>query len=157
FSRAIASVIVFQDWPNVLAIARENAERHGLGARAHYLGGSVFDVDLAQLPGAGFDAVLVTNFLHHFERERCVDLLARCRAGLAQGGRVAVLEFALADDRVTPPQSAAFDFVMLATTPRGEAYTASEYGKMFVEAGLARPERHDVPSSCHTVLIAGAR
>lgn len=155
--RSPTSEVVFQDWPNVLAIARRNAECAGLGARAHYLGGSAFEVDLAQLPGKGFDAVLVTNFLHHFERERCVELLARCRAGLAGGGRVAVLEFALEDDRVTPPQSAAFDFVMLATTPRGEAYTVSEYGRMFVAAGLARPERHDMPLSGHTVLVAPAR
>jgi SAM-dependent methyltransferase len=155
--RAPACQVVFQDWSNVLAVARENVERAGLAQRAHYLAGSAFEVDLARVPGQPFDVVLVTNFLHHFERERCVDLLARCRAGLAPGGRVALLEFALEDDRVTPLQSAGFDFVLLATTPRGEAYTVSEYGRMFAQAGLAHPERHDLPPSGHTVLVAGAR
>ena len=68
----------------------------------------------------------------------------------------AVLEFALGEDRVTPPPSATFDLVMLATTPQGEAYTIGEYGKMFADAGLARPERHDLPDGSHTVLLAGA-
>lgn len=155
--RSPRTEVVFQDWSNVLTVARENAERAGLGARAHSLAGSAFEVDFDSVPGQAFDLVLVTNFLHHFERERCVAFLARCRAGLSARGRVAVLEFLLEDDRVTPLQSAGFDLVMLATTPRGEAYTVSEYGKMFVEAGLAPPERHDLPQSAHTVLVAGAR
>ena len=70
---------------------------------------------------------------------------------------MAALEFALADDRVSPPQSASFDLVMLATTPRGQAYTTSEYGKMFVDAGLAAPERNDLPFGSQTALVAGAR
>ena len=145
--------VVAQDWSNVLAVARENAERAGVGARLRLLPGSAFEVDF----GTGFDAVLVTNFLHHFEREACVRFLAKCRAALAKGGRVALLEFALEEDRVTPPQSASFDIVMLATTPRGEAYTVGEYGKMFADAGLARPQRHDLPNSTHAVLVAGVR
>jgi ubiquinone/menaquinone biosynthesis C-methylase UbiE len=149
--RSPTSELVFQDWANVLVVARENAERAGLAARTRSLPGSAFEVDF----GTGFDAILVTNFLHHFERAECVRFLAKCRAALSKTGRVAVLEFALEDDRVTPPPSAAFDLVMLASTPRGEAYTASEYGRMFVDAGLAAPERHDLPMSTHTVLLAG--
>ena len=155
--RSPKTEVVLQDWQNVLAVARENAERAGVAKRVHTLAGNAFEVDFGSVPGKGFDAILVTNFLHHFERERCVSFLARCRAGLAPRGRVALLEFALEDDRVRPPQSAGFDLVMLATTPRGEAYTVTEYGAMFADAGLAHPERHDLPLGSHTVLIAGAR
>ena len=155
--RSPACEVVFQDWPNVLAVAREHAERAGLAERARTLAGSAFDVEFRESGEPGFDAILVTNFLHHFEREACVRFLAKCRAALAPRGRVAVLEFALADDRVTPPHPAAFDLVMLATTPRGECYTVSEYEKMFADAGLARPERHDLPGGSHAVLMAAAR
>lgn len=151
--RAPGTELVAQDWPGVLAVARANAEAAGLAARFRTLPGSAFDVDL----GRGHDAILVTNFLHHFERERNVAFLARCRAALAPGGRVAVLEFRLEDDRLTPPQSASFDLVMLATTPRGEAYTLSEYAAMFTAAGLARPESHPLAGSSHVVLVAGER
>lgn len=150
--RSAASEVVFQDWPNVLAVAREHAEEAGLAVRARYLPGSAFEVDF----GSGFDAVLVTNFLHHFGREACVRFLAKCRAALANGGRVAVLEFVLAEDRLTPARSATFDLVMVATTPHGEAYTVGEYGKMFVDAGLARPEQHDLQDGSHAVFVAGA-
>ena len=138
-------------------VAREHAERAGLAKRARTLAGSAFDVEFREPGEPGFDAILVTNFLHHFEREACVRFLGKCRAALAPRGRVAVLEFALADDRVTPPHPAAFDLVMLATTPRGECYTVSEYEKMFTDAGLARPERHDLPGGSHAVLVAPAR
>jgi hypothetical protein len=67
-----------------------------------------------------------------------------------------VLEFVLEEDRLTPGRSAAFDLVMVATTREGEAYTVAEYDKMFADAGLARPERHDLPEGTHTVLMAGA-
>jgi hypothetical protein len=149
--------VVFQDWPSVLAVARAHAEGAGLAKRAHSLPGSAFEVEFRAPGDVGFDAILVTNFLHHFERALCVRFLAKCRAALAPRGRVAVLELALADDRVSPPHPAAFDLVMLATTPRGESYPLSEYEGMFVDAGLARPERHDLPTGAHAVLVAGTR
>src|SRR5262245_56279802 len=65
--RAPESTVVFQDWENVLAVAREHAEAAGLAPRARYLAGSAFDVDF----GRGYDAILVTNFLHHFGRDAC--------------------------------------------------------------------------------------
>lgn len=150
--RAQARELVFLDWPGVLAVARENAAAAGMSARTRYLPGSAFDVDL----GSGFDAILVPNFLHHFSREACTRFLARCRAALAPRGRVAVLEFLLADDRVTPARSASFDLVMVATTRAGEAYTVGEYEEMFLAAGLARPERHDLAEETHTALLAGS-
>lgn len=144
--------VVFQDWPGVLAVTREHVEAEGLGPRASYVGGSAFEVAL----GGPYDAILVTNFLHHFGPEEGSRFLARCRAALAPGGRVAVLEFVLEEDRVTPPRSAAFDLVMVATTRAGAAYTVAEYGEMFRAAGLAHPERHDLAEGAHTVLVAGA-
>lgn len=145
--------VAFLDWPGVLAVARENAERAGLAARARYLAGSAFDVEL----GGPHDAILVTNFLHHFDHATNVRFLARCRAALAPRGRVAVLEFRLDEDRVTPPESAGFDLVMLATTPHGEAFTLGEFGRMFTDAGLVAPERHDLELGTSTALVAGAR
>lgn len=148
--RAKSAEVTFLDWENVLAVARENAVAAGIGERARYLAGSALEVDF----GRGFDLVLVPHFLHHFERESCARVLAKARAALARGGRVAVLEFLVNEDRVTPSHAAAFDLVMLATTPRGEAYTVEEYVEMFTTAGLEHPERHDLADGAHTVLVA---
>jgi 2-polyprenyl-3-methyl-5-hydroxy-6-metoxy-1,4-benzoquinol methylase len=59
------------DWANVLTVATENANRMGVGDRHHLIEGSAFDVDF----GDGYDVVLVTNFLHHFDAATCTDFM----------------------------------------------------------------------------------
>jgi 2-polyprenyl-3-methyl-5-hydroxy-6-metoxy-1,4-benzoquinol methylase len=70
------------DWPTVLTVAHENASAAGVAQRYRTIGGSAFDVDW----GEGYDVVLLTNFLHHFDRDTCIDLLARARRLLRSGG-----------------------------------------------------------------------
>jgi len=138
------------DWPNVLAVAEENARAAGVGSRHRLLPGSAFEVDL----GSGWDLVLVPNFLHHFDRPTCTGFLRRVRTALAPKGRVAIVEFVPNEDRVTPPQAAAFASVMLAGTPAGDAYTYADLQTMCREAGLARTERHDLQPSPQTAVVA---
>src|SRR5689334_2611577 len=57
--------VTFQDWENVLEVARENVASRGVSGKASFLPGSFFDVEL----GTGFDLILLPNFLHHFDRE----------------------------------------------------------------------------------------
>jgi len=138
------------DWPNVLEVAKENAQAAGVADRYHPNPGSAFDVDY----GTGYDLVLLTNFLHHFDKETCETLLSKVRASLADGGRVATLEFVPNDDRVTPPQAAAFSMQMLGGTPSGDAYTFAELEQMFQNAGFARSEMHELPPTIERVVIS---
>jgi ubiquinone/menaquinone biosynthesis C-methylase UbiE len=133
--------VVAQDWANVLAVARENAERLGVADRVAMLPGSALTVDL----GGPYDLVLLTNFLHHFPPAECESLLRRVHAALAPGGRAVALDFVVNEDRVSPPAAAAFSLVMLATTPAGDVYTLPEYEAMFRAAGFAGVERHALP------------
>ena len=137
------------DWANVLEIARENAEKFGVADRHHIIEGSAFDVDF----GDGYDLVLLTNFLHHFDPETCERLLGKIRASLADGGKVMTLEFIPNDDRVSPPSEALFSLVMLAATPAGDAYTFGELKTMFENAGFARNEHIPLaPMPQHLVI-----
>jgi 2-polyprenyl-3-methyl-5-hydroxy-6-metoxy-1,4-benzoquinol methylase len=129
------------DWPSVLEVARDNAQGAGVGARHHLLPGSVFDRDL----GSGYNLVLLTNFLHHFDISTNVALLRKVRPALAPGGRVATLDFVPNEDRVTPPLSAAFSMTMLGHTTGGDAYTFAEYDHMFRSAGFSSIELHPLP------------
>ncbi|MBS1860031.1 MAG: methyltransferase type 12, partial [Acidobacteria bacterium] len=113
------------------------------------LPGSAFEVDY----GGPYDIVLLTNFLHHFDRATCVGLLRKVHAALKPGGRAAALEFVPNEDRVSPPMAAAFALVMLASTPSGDAYTLSEYESMYREAGFARIAGHPVPAGPHTIVM----
>lgn len=124
------------DWANVLQVATENAQKFGVAARHHLIEGSAFDVHY----GDGYDVVLLTNFLHHFDKSTCETLLRKIRQSLADGGRVMTLEFVPNDDRVSPPNEAMFSLVMLAGTPAGDAYTFTELKEMFENAGFSSSE-----------------
>ena len=136
------------DWAPVLALAKENAKSAGVGARHHLLPGSFFDRDL----GAGYNLVLITNFLHHFDPETNEKILKKVRAALAPGGRVVALDFVPNDDRVTPPAAAVFSMTMLGHTLAGDAYTFAEYDRMFRNAGYSSSEIRPLPGPMSVIL-----
>jgi SAM-dependent methyltransferase len=143
--------VVAQDWPNVLAVAAENARTAGVMDRFSTIPGSAFDVDF----GSGHAVVLLTNFLHHFDPETCTTLLRKVHAALAPGGRAVALEFVPDADRVTPPAAGAFALTMLATTPAGDAWTQAEYDAMFRAAGFAQGVTlHELPPTPQRLLVA---
>ena len=144
--------ITGQDWEPVLRVALENARKAGVDARYDTLPGSAFDVDF----GGPFDAVLLTNFLHHFDPPTCVSLLKKVHAVLRPGARAAALEFVPNEDRVSPPIPAAFSMVMLASTAAGDAYPLSELKAMYQEAGFSGVTAHPIPMSAHTVVLGTA-
>ncbi len=137
------------DWAPVLRVALENARKAGVEERYDMLPGSAFEVNF----GGPNDAVLLTNFLHHFDKPTCVSLLEKVHGALGPGGRVATLEFVPNEDRVSPPMAAAFSMTMLASTPAGDAYTLSELSSMYDQAGFAGITAHPIPMSPHTIVL----
>ena len=142
--------VVALDWAPVLEVAKENAQQAGVADRYSTLAGSAFDVNY----GTGYDLVLLTNFLHHFDIPTNETLLRKVYASLNEGGRVATLEFVPNDDRITPPDAAAFSVMMLGSTESGDAYTFAEYERMFANAGFARSEIQALPASIEQVVIS---
>ncbi len=138
------------DWANVLAVAEENARRSGVSERYALRPGSAFDVDW----GGPYDIVLLTNFLHHFDVPTCEQLTAKAYAALAPGGRALTLDFIPEPDRITPPATATFALVMLATTAHGDAYTFAEFQAMFARAGFSRSEFHALPPTTQQVVVS---
>ncbi len=138
------------DWPAVLAVAEENARRADVAERYALNPGSAFDVDW----GGPYDIVLLTNFLHHFDLPACERLAAKTYAALAQGGRALTLEFIPEPDRITPPSTAGFALVMLATTAHGDAYTFEELQATFARAGFLHSEFHALPPTNQQAVIS---
>jgi 2-polyprenyl-3-methyl-5-hydroxy-6-metoxy-1,4-benzoquinol methylase len=120
------------DWANVLEVARENAQARGVGERHHLIPGSAFDVEY----GSGYDAVLVTNFLHHFDVPTGERLLKKLWKAMNPGAHLVILEFVPNDDRVSPAVPAMFSVTMLSNTPAGNAYTFKELETMCANAGF---------------------
>lgn len=142
--------IVALDWPHVLEVAQENAQKAGVKDRYHTIAGSAFDVDY----GSGYDLILLTNFLHHFDPPTCEQLLQKVYAALADEGRAVTLEFVPNEDRVSPPATAMFSMVMLASTPSGDAYTFTEFERMFQRAGFSRSELYQLPPTPEQVIVS---
>lgn len=140
------------DWAPVLAVARENAAVAGVADRYRALEGSAFEVE----PGPGWDVVLLTNFLHHFDVPTCTAFLRRVRSWLTPGGVVATLEFIPNEDRVSPPLAAFFSLVMLASTPAGDAYTFAELDRMFRDAGFSGSECRPLEKSIGELMLSKA-
>jgi ubiquinone/menaquinone biosynthesis C-methylase UbiE len=132
-AKAIPSAnIVALDWKPVLALTEENAKAAGVASRFGFIVGNCFDVEW----GRDYDLVMLPNFLHHFDMDGCVTLLKKARSSLKVGGRLIAVEFVPDEDRVAPAFPAAFAFEMLVTTPRGDAYTASDLAEMARQSGF---------------------
>jgi ubiquinone/menaquinone biosynthesis C-methylase UbiE len=142
--------VVAVDWANVLEVAKENAAAKGIADRYSTIPGSAFEVEY----GEGYDLVLLTNFLHHFDPPTDEKLLRKVHAALAPGGRAVTLEFVPNEDRISPPDTAGFSMMMLGSTPSGDAYTFSELERMFANAGFSRSEIHQLPPSIQQVVVS---
>jgi len=138
------------DWKPVLEVAKENAQKAGVGDRYNTIAGSAFDVEF----GGGYDIALLTNFLHHFDPPTNETLLRKVHNALADGGRAVTLEFVPNEDRVSPPDAAGFSMMMLAGTPSGDAYTFPELERMFANAGFSRSTLHPLPPTIEQVVIS---
>ena len=145
-----AAHVYAADWKNVLEVASKNAQALGVADRYHLLPGSAFETDF----GANYDLVLITNFLHHFDPPTCTGFMRKVHSALKPGGRAAIAELVPNPDRITPPTAAAFSMMMLATTPRGDAYTFVELESISKNAGFTRVELAGPEIGLDRLLIA---
>jgi 2-polyprenyl-3-methyl-5-hydroxy-6-metoxy-1,4-benzoquinol methylase len=142
--------IVALDWPAVLEVAKENANKAGVVDRLTAKPGSAFETEY----GEGYDYVLLTNILHHFSPADCEKMLRRVHKALKPGGKTITLEFVPNEDRVTPPLAAAFSIVMLANTNEGEAHTFADHERMARNAGFRKSTLQQVPDMPQQLVIS---
>jgi 2-polyprenyl-3-methyl-5-hydroxy-6-metoxy-1,4-benzoquinol methylase len=142
--------IVALDWSNVLEVGKENAANLGLSARYSTIAGDAFTVDFA----GPYDAVLLPNLLHHFDRQANEKLLTKCHSHLRDGGIVAIAEFVPNQDRVSPPVQAQFALTMLGATESGDAYTLPELKGMLTHAGFGQVEARALEGLPETMITA---
>ncbi|HEY6972252.1 MAG TPA: methyltransferase, partial [Candidatus Angelobacter sp.] len=138
------------DWANVLQVAQENARKNGVADRHHLIPGSAFDAEI----GKGYDAVLVTNFLHHFDPATNESLLKRFFGAMNPGGQLVILEFVPNEDRISPAAAALFSLIMLANTDHGDAYTFAELARMCGNAGFKNAELVPLEAGPNALVVA---
>jgi SAM-dependent methyltransferase len=133
-------VVIF-DLPNVVPMTRRYVEEAGLSARVTTAAG---DYLTDPLPG-GFDLAFLSAVVHSNAPEENATLIRKCAAALNPGGRVAIMDWVMDEDRTSPAPGAMFALNMLVSTGRGDTFTEGEIRRWLADAGLAQGPRLDMP------------
>ncbi len=139
------------DLPGPCRIARENIARHGLSHRIDILAGNFLEDDI----GKDYDFIWVSQILHSHDEAQCQLIIQKCFEALASGGRLAIQDFFLNDDGLTPPEAALFAVHMLAVTPGGRAYKHREVREWLEAAGLSQIQH--LETSPQTSVVMGRK
>jgi hypothetical protein len=91
--------------------------------------------------GNGYDLIFISNILHIYSLTEGRQILRKCFQVLPPGGRVAVNDFFLDEDRSGPLFSLLFAINMLIRTKAGAAYTFREVEEMLTEARFTGLQR----------------
>ena len=121
---------VLFELPHVAAGAGSRFDEAGVRDRADVVSGDFVE---GVTPGA--DAYIMKRIIHDWDDDRAARILANCRAALAPGGRVLVVD-CVVDDRPESLYGKMLDIEMLALAPHGKERTADEFRTLFAAAGL---------------------
>lgn len=119
------------DRPEVLKVAREQADVHGVGDRLRTVPGDMFRDPFPE----GADAILFSNVLHDWDVADCWSLLSRAAATLRPGARLLVHDVFLNDAHDGPLPAALYSAALLTQT-EGRLYSAAEVRTWLTSAGL---------------------
>jgi hypothetical protein len=89
---------------------------------------------------AGGDIYTLSQILHDWSDERCLKILANCRAAMDRSTRLLVIERVL--DEVpgrTNPMNFLVDIHMMAMFPDAKERTLAEFGRLFRDTGFGEP------------------
>jgi C-methyltransferase len=140
------------DWPNVLAVAGQHAEKMGVRGRASFLPGDMFETDL----GGPYDLVLLTNVTHHFSEQKVTELLSRLGKAVKPGGKLVIVGFTADQPPAVDPAPYLFSVLMLVWTFEGESHSVAAYDRSLAAAGFGPAAVHptDLP---FRILVADKR
>jgi SAM-dependent methyltransferase len=138
------------DYPDTLKISKRLIRELRLEKRIRLLPG-----DFTKDPwGGNYDLVFISQILHAYTPEECVEMLEKSYGSLSPAGRVVVQEFHLEESGTSPLQGAIFAINMLVNTPGGRTYTVKEMSAWMKKAGF-RDISHRVLDE--TVLLFGTK
>jgi precorrin-6B methylase 2 len=138
------------DLPPVIPMARQRLEQAGLGERVRLVAG---DFMADPLP-SGADLAWVSAIVHQNSREQNRQLLGKVHQALVPGGRIAIRDILMQEDRTRPVAGALFAVNMLVATQGGGTFTVEELRQDlesvgFVSATVARQDE-----GMHSIVVA---
>jgi SAM-dependent methyltransferase len=136
------------DLPDAEEGARAHLRARGVEARADVVAGSFFD----SVPEGG-DLYIVSNVLADWDDERAVELLRSCRAAMAPGSRLLVIEPMFPEPVLEAAGTSLFDLWMMVHS--GGMRTVDEVGALLRTADLEVRAVIPTASSAATLIEAG--
>jgi 2-polyprenyl-3-methyl-5-hydroxy-6-metoxy-1,4-benzoquinol methylase len=121
------------DLPAAIPHARMLAKEEGIADIVEHRSGDLMVDEF----GEGWDVVLLSNILHHFQPDRIASILARAHAALVDDGTVAIWEIERPRREARPSEG---DGVALffRLTSTAAAYSGDEYVEWLRAAGFTR-------------------
>jgi nucleotide-binding universal stress UspA family protein len=135
---------VLFDLPHVAARAKDRLERAGVADRCEFVGGSFFE---GVPEGAG--AYLLKSVVHDWDDASAIEILRKCRAAVADAGRLLVVERVIRPGN--EPDRAKFADLYMLVALGGRERTADEYGRLYAEAGFRLTDVIDTGSTFYVV------
>ena len=124
------------DLPDAIAQARERVEKEGMADRVDLAPGDFYQ---DPLPG-GVDFAWVSAIIHQHGREENRALFAKVFDALEPGGRIAIRDIVMDENRITPVEGAMFAINMLSCTETGGTFTFDELSEDLSAAGFENSE-----------------
>jgi len=136
------------DWPAVLPVTRQIAQRHEVLNQFRFVEGDVIQADF----GKNHHIATLGHILHSEGEARSRQLLKKIYDALAPMGTIAIAEFIPNEDRTGPPGALIFAVTMLVNTEAGDTFTFGEMEKWLNEAGFLAVRKLDVPGPAPLIL-----
>lgn len=143
------SHLTFLDLPQVIELAKENAEELGLAERVNELPGNLLEMNL---PEEVFDLILLSHFLHMISREDSAAIIAKLASAQKSGGYLAVHEFVPDENRSSRRFPLLFAMNMYISNGIGDTYTFGEIKAWMEAAGYSDVELLDTPGRSSFVI-----
>jgi 3-hydroxy-5-methyl-1-naphthoate 3-O-methyltransferase len=152
FASAIKDArVTVVDFPAVIPVTREFAEKWKIADRYEYKEGDYHEVDFGV---EEFDVVILGQIIHSEGIEQGKRLIERAFRALREQGMLVIGEFVPNDERTGPEAPLLFGLNMLVNTPVGDVFTIREYREWLREAGFRKITLSNVPAVSPVILAS---
>ena len=138
------------DLPHVIPMAKERLAAAGLGERVKLVPGNFTNDPLP--PGA--DLAWVSAIVHQNSREQNRALFSKVHAALVPGGRIAIRDMLMEEDRAQPVAGALFAVNMLVATEGGGTFTLAELEEDLATAGFKEVALMRQDDAMNSIVVA---
>jgi ubiquinone/menaquinone biosynthesis C-methylase UbiE len=130
------------DFPQVLNVTKEYANKFGVDSRYKFIGG---DWHECKLESNSYDVVILGHILHSEGRVRSEQLIAWCQEILKPGGQLVIAEFFLDKEKTGPVPPALFAINMFLATANGCVFSQEELESILKSKGFGKSRRLEMP------------